>query len=983
MILIVLMVFLAVGAVSATESINVSDTEDSNYLGDDVDSSSANNKLEISNEVSISQTNIVNSHDDNLGNCPNDGVLNASSDCGDGYQEQLTSKDVEAAGENALGSTSSSADVLAADGSSGNIVGAGSSSVVAASKVSTKLKAYDTHYSKSSTIFEVILKDTNGNHLANQKVILKVNKKSYSGVTNANGVASIRTDSLKVGLYTLALTYGGNSNHSPCSLSKKVMVLPSVAGSGMTTYSQSATYYKATFWKDCALLANSKVTFKLNGKTYTAKTDKNGVAGIKVSLYPGKYAVTVINPHSKEQVSYNIVVKKESTEFSAKKTYVPVNEKASFKVVLKSKHNVLLKNKKVYFTYNKKTVTAQTNEKGEAVITIPVLAKGTYKISFKYDGNDNYYSCGGSAELAVVNPTTVISSDALAMTYNDGSKFKVKLTDTDGNALANKDIKFKINGKATFCRTNNKGNAWFSLKNVLPGSYVAKYSYLNSESGDYNQGSNRIVISKVAAVVSAKDLTMKSTKPAEYSVKVKDSSGKLLKGVSVKTIIGNGKSYVYKSDSKGVAKVKISKGTGIYDIKTVVSDPIYKSAQVSKRLTVKGTKIIADDLFVMNGKKVSYHVLVVNEKNKPVKGKDVVFKFKGKYSTKKSNSNGNAWIDLFKLSKGTYKIKFYQDNNVGSAKIYVAKRVPIKSILYASKTVNKYISKYHKLPSSVEIDGISFKTSDYLYFASKAIISLNSGNKKDIPIKFVKNPSNPKGSNNLGYLKDYVGVAKNIVKTAESNGKMPNSVSSAVGSIGYNGLVYTFSDVLTHYRNHNELPSYVKVSSFTGSSSSYSGVLNTKNTIKNLLDYLVSTENCDVNNGKIKDLVYRLTKDCTSEKEKANVIFDYVIDTISYSFYYDTRYGAVGTLNAGTGNCVDHAHILVAMYRAAGLPARYVHGTCTFSSGSTYGHVWAQVLIGDTWVVADGTSNRNSLGYVANWNTGSYGLNGYYRSLPF
>ena len=64
------MVFLAIGAVSAAESINVSETEDSNYLiGDDV-SSSANNKLEISNEVSISETNIVNSHDDNLGNCP-------------------------------------------------------------------------------------------------------------------------------------------------------------------------------------------------------------------------------------------------------------------------------------------------------------------------------------------------------------------------------------------------------------------------------------------------------------------------------------------------------------------------------------------------------------------------------------------------------------------------------------------------------------------------------------------------------------------------------------------------------------------------------------------------------------------------------------------------------------------------------------------------------------------------------------------------
>jgi transglutaminase-like putative cysteine protease len=104
---------------------------------------------------------------------------------------------------------------------------------------------------------------------------------------------------------------------------------------------------------------------------------------------------------------------------------------------------------------------------------------------------------------------------------------------------------------------------------------------------------------------------------------------------------------------------------------------------------------------------------------------------------------------------------------------------------------------------------------------------------------------------------------------------------------------------------------------------------------------------------------------------------------VSYSFYYDTRYGAIGTLDAGTGNCVDHSHAVVALYRAADLPARYVHGTCTFSSGSTYGHVWAQVLIGDTWVVSDACSSRNSLGEVVNWNADSYSLNGYYADLQF
>ena len=59
--------FILLSAVSAVDNTNVSITEYSN-LDDDVNASSIQNKLEISNEDSISETNIVNSHDDNLEN---------------------------------------------------------------------------------------------------------------------------------------------------------------------------------------------------------------------------------------------------------------------------------------------------------------------------------------------------------------------------------------------------------------------------------------------------------------------------------------------------------------------------------------------------------------------------------------------------------------------------------------------------------------------------------------------------------------------------------------------------------------------------------------------------------------------------------------------------------------------------------------------------------------------------------------------------
>ena len=147
--------------------------------------------------------------------------------------------------------------------------------------------------------------------------------------------------------------------------------------------------------------------------------------------------------------------------------------------------------------------------------------------------------------------------------------------------------------------------------------------------------------------------------------------------------------------------------------------------------------------------------------------------------------------------------------------------------------------------------------------------------------------------------------------------------------------------------------------------------------------YLKSSWHCKVGSAKIKALVKTLTKGLTNRVDKAKAIFNYVRDTLDYGLYYNTRYGALGTLKNKKGNCVDHSHLLVAMYRTAGFKARYVHGVCHFNSGHTYGHVWTQVLIGKTWVCADATSYGNSLGKISNWNTKSYKIHAKYRSLPF
>ena len=162
-------------------------------------------------------------------------------------------------------------------------------------------------------------------------------------------------------------------------------------------------------------------------------------------------------------------------------------------------------------------------------------------------------------------------------------------------------------------------------------------------------------------------------------------------------------------------------------------------------------------------------------------------------------------------------------------------------------------------------------------------------------------------------------------------------------------------------------------------------LISTKVSISETLKkYLASSKNCQVKNIVIQDLAKTLTSKLKSDYEKGKKLFNWVRDNIQYKKYRNTRRGAVKTLQTKKGNCVDQSHLLIALSRASGIPARYVKGgNCKFSNGYVSGHIWAQMYINKKWVVADTTSHRNTLGNIQNWNTKNYKLYGQFSSINF
>lgn len=691
--------------------------------------------------------------------------------------------------------------------------------------------------------YEVILMDSNSSAvLANKTVNFIINNVKYTAVTDDKGAASVKL-LLTPGKYTATAYFAGDDDYvASNNLTLSLQILPTIKAQDITQYYKGSTQYSATFYDSQGnVLANRAVKITVNGKTYTKKTNTKGIVSLAINLKPGTYKVTSVDPITGYKLTTTFKILSTISAGNVKK--VAGDSKRFTAKFLKSNGKVLA-NKYIKFKLKGKTYKVKTNSKGKASLSLKKLTRGTYKVVvYNKDGLSKTFKVNVYKRVSVK-----LTTQGYTFLKSDTKRIKVTATNSLGYApTSGQLVKFKINGKTYYKKTNSKGVASLKLPSLKKGIYTVKYKFLASTHYKAKSASNKV------SVITTKNpaLTVKSTTTFGYGAGTPFKLAVTAGGVPLikRTVTFNvdGKNYTKTTDNSGIASLPINLKIGNYTMKYAVkkdskvnaksaSCDIHVKQRVESKLTWKSGVSFDDDSQTIK-------VLLTDDNGKAISGQTVKLTIKSKTYTATTASNGYATFKA-KAPVGTYTatVKFAGNN-------------------------------------------------DYLASSTSATVT--------------------------------------ITKSTSKKG------------------------------------------------------VNEKNTVSDLSAYLKASSNCQVGNSKIKSLVGSLTKGLTSEFDKATAIFNYVRDTLSYSFYYDTKYGAVGTLNAKKGNCVDHSHLLVAMFRTAGLAARYVHGTCKFSSGSTYGHVWTQVLIGDTWICADATSSRNSFGEIVNWNTKSFSLNGIYASLPF
>ena len=165
---------------------------------------------------------------------------------------------------------------------------------------------------RAGKYFEVVLKDEKGNVLSDKFIQIGFNGRIYNRTTNENGSARLQINLGYSGIYTFAISFLGDDDYNGSFEVAKITVnkqnpILTVSDKTFKSSSKSKTLQASLKSIYGNPIKFKKVSFVINGKTYAASTDSNGIASVKVSLSSKKTYKFIVK--STADGTYNAVSK--------------------------------------------------------------------------------------------------------------------------------------------------------------------------------------------------------------------------------------------------------------------------------------------------------------------------------------------------------------------------------------------------------------------------------------------------------------------------------------------------------------------------------------------------------------------------------------------------------------------------------------------------------------------------------------------------
>ena len=315
-----------------------------------------------------------------------------------------------------------------------------------------------TKYYSGNERFTVNVAYANGRAIAGKEVKVTINGVTYKRTTDENGSASLSIN-LNSGVYPVRVVVDGvEANYT-------VTVMSTIDSSDIVKIFRNGTQYNAIFTDaNGTPLPNIKVSFNLHGIIYNRTTDKNGAAKLNINLDAGDYIITAFNSATGEMKSNTIKVISLIESDDLTKYY---RNSSQFVVRIHSADGGYVgAGEEVSFNINGVIYTRLTNATGHAKLNIN-LGQGNYTITTYYK------DCGKGNNIEVL---PILTAEDLSMKYMDGSQFKAKLVDGQGNPYPNQSVTFNVNGVFYNRATDSDGIVKLNIR-LMAGEYIITSTY--------------------------------------------------------------------------------------------------------------------------------------------------------------------------------------------------------------------------------------------------------------------------------------------------------------------------------------------------------------------------------------------------------------------------------------------------------------------------------------------------------------------------
>ena len=543
------------------------------------------------------------------------------------------------------------------------------------------------------------MKTADGTVIPNVELTLDIDGNITHPTTDSNGQISIPLDYLTIGTHTASLSFGGNNLYEPANKEATITVTK------IPTKIECEREYEVEYNESYTIVITVKhgetnvplngllLTVDLAGNITNLTTDENGQIKIETqNLSAGTYGITIsfngTEYCSKASRTITLEVYTQETHFEVEDMTTSHQSGEKWIATLKNNQGNPISGEKVKVSIRLSSAfedrieyNLTTDENGQIAVPTNEVPLGTYLTYFIFNGNENYDSEVGEANIIINKYTAIFSADNITSSPGEDKYLTITLKDDLNRAIPNAKIKVFIK-EFEEKTTDENGTVKISTKGLEPNNYNVAILYGGNK--NYSQAFSMVNINITKSVPTATEIVISPSATITYNKAIdsendyyfyatlKDANGNVL---ADKTLLytADGKTYSAKTDSNGQIKFLVAqadKGKCNVAVSFLGDDNntgCFKS--ISVKIDPQKAKLVAKKKTIKAKKKSKLTATLKNSKGKAIAGKKITFTVNKKSYTAKTNKKGVATVKVKLSKKKTYKVtvKFAGDNTYNKA----------------------------------------------------------------------------------------------------------------------------------------------------------------------------------------------------------------------------------------------------------------------------------------------------------------------------